>query len=261
MFAGLALAACDQQSPAAPTAQEHAARPAGPVRYGYRVVAAFPHDPGAFTQGLFYLDGQLYESTGQIGQSTIRRVRLEDGQVLQSVDIPSGQFGEGIVDWGDEIINLSWRDGVGYRWDLRTLRRLDEWHYPGEGWGLTRNGREIIMSDGTSQLRFLDPETLQERRRLDVSVGGRPLASLNELEWVKGEIFANVWGTPAIVRIDPATGNVTGVIDLSPLAAMHGGGDGDAVLNGIAYDAAGDRLFVTGKYWPRLYEIELVPQS
>jgi glutamine cyclotransferase len=258
-LACLALAACNQETPAASATQAAAVQPAGPTRYGYRVAAAYPHDAEAFTQGLFYLDGALYESTGQIGESTIRRVRIEDGEVLQSVDIPAGQFGEGIVNWGDQIINLSWQDGVGYRWDLRTFRRLGEWRYPGEGWGLTQNGIDIVMSDGTAQLRFLDPETLAERRRLNVTLEGRPLAMLNELEWVNGEIFANVWMTPAIVRIDPASGNVTGIIDLSPLAAMNGAGGGDAVLNGIAYDAAGDRLFVTGKNWPRLYEIDLVP--
>ena len=160
----------------------------------------------AFTEGLFYLDGQLYESTGLVGQSTIRRVRLEDGHVLQSVDIPAGPFGEGIVDWGDQIISLTWQGGIGYRWDRRTLRRLGEWHYPGEGWALTRNATDIIMSDGTPQLRFLDPATLAERRRLDVTIRGAPLERLNELEWVDGAILANVWMTGYIVRIDPANG-------------------------------------------------------
>jgi len=262
-----AVAACGQ-SPAdapaapatAPAAPAAAAAPAGPVRYTYRIVATYPHDPRAFTQGLFEAQGELYESTGQVGESTIRRVRIEDGEVLQAVHIPREQFGEGIVNWGDQIISISWRDGIGYRWDRRTLRRLGEWRYRGEGWGLTQNGRDIIMSDGTSELRFLDPATLQERRRLNVTLNGQPLADLNELEWIEGEVFANVWTTAAIVRIDPATGRVTGIVDLSSLAAENGGNDPDSVLNGIAYDAAGDRLFVTGKNWPRLYEIDLVPQ-
>ncbi len=179
--------------------------------------------------------------------------------MLQSVAIPAGQFGEGIVNWGDQIVSITWTGGIGYRWDRRTLRRLGEWRYGGEGWGLTQNGTDIVMSDGTAELRFLDPATLAERRRVTVAVDGRPVDQLNELEWVNGEVFANVWQTPMIVRIDPASGRVTGVIDLSPIVAQNSGGEDD-VLNGIAYDAARDRLFVTGKYWRNLYEIDLVPR-
>jgi len=254
LAAVLALAACGQ----APRAE-----PAPVVQtptHGYTIAATYPHDRRAFTQGLIFIDGQLYESTGQIGQSTIRQVNLEDGRVLQSVSIPRGQFGEGIVDWGDQIINISWQDGVGYRWDRRTLRRLSAWNYRGEGWGLTRSQTEIIMSDGTAELRFLDPASLRERRRITVTDQGVPVPRLNELEWVNGEVFANVWQTPMIARIDPASGNVTGWIDLTALAIENGNGQ-DNVLNGIAYDAARDRLFVTGKYWPRLYEIDLVPAA
>jgi len=258
-----ATPACAQQ-PAAASADAgnnmaQAAEPA-PVSYGYRVVQTYPHDPRAFTQGLFYLNGNLYESTGQVGQSTIRKVRFEDGRVLQSVPIPPHQFGEGIVNFGNEIVSITWQGGNGYRWDLPTLRRTGEWHYDGEGWGLTQNGTDIIMSDGTSAIRFLDPVTLQERRRITVTIQGAELTQLNELEWVNGEIFANIWQQPRIARIDPATGRVTGIIDLSALAAENGD-DSDRVLNGIAYDAQGDRLFVTGKYWPRLYEIDLVRQA
>jgi glutamine cyclotransferase len=238
------------QAPAQPAA------PAAPPVYDARIVRTFPHDRQAFTQGLFYLDGMLYESTGQVGRSTIRRVRYQDGRVLQSVPIPPGQFGEGIVNWHDQIVSITWIGGVGYRWDRRTLRQLGEWRYEGEGWGLTQNGTDIIMSDGSAQLRFLDPATLAERRRVTVTVNGNPIDRLNELEWVNGEVFANVWHTPMIVRIDPASGRVTGVIDLRPLVAENGG-DEDAVLNGIAYDAARDRLFVTGKNWANLYEIDL----
>ena len=199
----------------------------------------------------------MLESTGRTGTSWIRRVRFEDGHVLRQVSIPPDQFGEGIVNWGNQIVSITWTSGIGYRWDLRTLRRLSEWHYPGEGWGLTQNGTDIVMSDGTNELRFLDPATLAERRRVAVTINGRPVDRLNELEWVHGEIFANVWMTPYIVRIDPASGNVTGVIDLTALSQENNQGD-DSVLNGIAYDVARDRLFVTGKLWPRLYEIDLV---
>ena len=231
-----------------------------PTLYDYRIVATYPHDPNAYTQGLVYLDGELLESTGRTGTSWIRRVRVRDGRVLRQASIPPGQFGEGIVNWGRQLVSITWQGGIGYRWDRRTLRRLGTWRYRGEGWGLTQNGREIIMSDGTSQLRFLDPATLAERRRLAVTLRGRPLDRLNELEWVNGEIYANVWMTPYIARIDPASGFVTGMIDLTALAAENRGED-DAVLNGIAYDAARDRLFVTGKLWARLYEIDLVRRA
>jgi glutamine cyclotransferase len=249
MFA--AVLALAQPAPAAPPP------PPVPV-YAYRVVATYPHDRDAYTQGLFYLNGQLYESTGQVGRSTIRRVRIRDGRVLQSVAIPPGQFGEGIVDWGRQIVSITWQSGIGYRWDRASLRRLGQWRYPGEGWGLTRNGTDIVMSDGTPELRFLDPATLNERRRVTVTLRGGPLARLNELEWVRGEVFANIWMTGLIARIDPVGGRVTGIIDLRPLAAENGANE-DNVLNGIAYDAAGDRLFVTGKNWAHLYEIDLVP--
>ncbi|WP_129790603.1 glutaminyl-peptide cyclotransferase [Sphingosinicella sp. CPCC 101087] len=255
LIALIALVACGQ----APAPPADLAREARTPVYDYRVVRAYPHDGRAFTQGLFYLDGDLYESTGHVGQSTIRRVNLEDGRVVQSADIPPPLFGEGIVNWADQIISISWRSGIGFRWDRATLRRMSEWRYPGEGWGLTQNGREIIMSDGTAQLRFLDPETLAEQRRVTVTDGGTPVPRLNELEWVNGEVFANVWMTPMIARIDPTDGRVTGWIDLTELVRETSGASRDSVLNGIAYDAAGDRLFVTGKYWPRLYEIDIVP--
>jgi glutamine cyclotransferase len=256
----LLLAAC-QAAPSQPQATTASTLGQTPTVQGYQVVATYPHDPQAFTQGLFFLDGQLYESTGQIGRSTIRRVNVETGEVLQRTSIPERLFGEGIVNWGDQIISITWQDGIGFRWDRATFRQLGSFRYQGEGWGLTQNGREIIMSDGTSELRFLDPQTLQERRRLRVTAMGQPVAQLNELEWVNGEILANVWMTPRIARIDPATGNVKGWIDLTQLVRETTAGDVDAVLNGIAYDQARDRLFVTGKNWPRLYEIDLGPPS
>ncbi|MDB5691840.1 MAG: glutaminyl-peptide cyclotransferase [Alphaproteobacteria bacterium] len=237
------------------------AAPARPPVYGYRIVHTYPHDRDAFTEGLFYLDGKLYESTGLNGRSFIREERLEDGRVLRSVAVARQYFGEGIVNWGPEIVSLTWQGGTGFRWRRSDFARTGEFHYPGEGWALTRNGTDIIMSDGTPQLRFLDPRTMSERRRITVTDEGRPVASLNELEWVKGEIFANVWMSSRIARIDPKTGRVTGWIDLGPLVAEHAPPDEDSVLNGIAYDAAKDRLFVTGKNWPKLFEIRLVPPA
>lgn len=235
----------------------HAQPPAAAPVQGYTIAATYPHDRQAFTQGLIWRDGHLYESTGHVGRSTIRKVRLEDGKPLQNVAIPPTLFGEGITDWGNEIISITWQDGIGYRWDLATLRPRAEWRYSGEGWGLTQDGKSIIMSDGTSELRYLDPVTLAEQKRLTVTDGGAPVSQLNELEWVNGEIFANVWMSPRIARIDPATGRVKAWIDLSELVAANQQAGTDFVLNGIAYDNARDRLFVTGKHWPRLYEIDL----
>ena len=251
----LGLTGCAQPAPQ----QQQQAQPAGeePPAIGWRVVRAFPHDPGAFTQGLFWLDGRLYESTGLVGASTIREVDLGSGRVLRSIDIPPGLFGEGIVNWGDEILSITWQDGVGFRWDRRTFRQTGSFRYDHEGWGLTQDGRHIVMSDGTATLRFLDPATMREVRRVTVTAAGRPVANLNELEFVRGEILANVWMTSRIARIDPATGRVTGWIDLAPLVRENGGGGEDNVLNGIAWDDAGGRLFVTGKNWPRLYQIAL----
>ena len=256
----LATPACASQTAPAADAGNNAGQAAEPpvVNYSYRIVNTYPHDRNAFTQGLFYLNGNLYESTGQVGQSTIRKVHFEDGRVLQSVPIPPGLFGEGIVNFGNEIVSITWQGGNGYRWDLGTLRQIGQWHYEGEGWGLTQNGTDIIMSDGTSAIRFLDPVTLAERRRITVTIQGAELTELNELEWVNGEIYANIWQTPRIARIDPNTGRVTGVIDLSGIANENTTSR-DAVLNGIAFDAQHNRLFVTGKLWPHLYEIQLVP--
>jgi glutaminyl-peptide cyclotransferase len=233
-----------------------ASQPAVPVQQ-VQVVRTYPHDRTAFTQGLLFRDGRLYESTGLEGRSTIREVRLEDGKVLRQAVVPPPYFGEGLVDWGDKLVSLTWLHGRGFIWDRATLRKLGEWRYPGEGWALTHNGREIIMSDGTPQLRFLDPATLKEKRRVTVTVNGQRLARLNELEWVKGEVLANIWQSERIARIDPVTGKVRAWIDLSALSRRVPNRGADDVANGIAWDAKGGRLFVTGKNWPVLYQVRV----
>ena len=227
--------------------------------YGYVVKESYPHDPQAFTQGLVFKDGVLFESTGLNGHSSIRKVQLETGKVLQKQDIDSAHFGEGIAVVGNDIIGLTWTSHIGFVFDIKTFKLKRTFNYPGEGWGLAHNGQYVFMSDGTSAIRVLHPTTLAEVRRIDVTADGAPVARLNELEWVEGEIFANVWGTDTIARIDPTSGHVTGWIDLSGLLEPRWKGIRNAdVLNGIAYDAKAHRLFVTGKLWPRLFEIELV---
>lgn len=227
-------------------------------RYDYEVVHTYPHDPSAFTEGLFYLNGYLYESTGLEHQSTIRKVRIDTGAVLQKIDIPAQYFGEGIVNWNGHLISLTWKSHVGFVFDLATFKMQKHFQYEGEGWALTQDGKQLIMSDGTASLRFLNPNTLKETNRIQVTFEGRPLPNVNELEWVKGEVYANVWQTHWIVRIDPKTGYVAGLIDLTGLLSPAERVEGpDGVLNGIAYDAKLDRLFVTGKNWPKLFEIRL----
>lgn len=231
--------------------------PVAPVFLRAEVVARFPHDPRAFTQGLIVEGRILYESTGQRGESQVRRVDLATGRVLAARDIPPDQFGEGLTRWRGELISLTWQHGVAHRWDARTLRPRGRFRYPGEGWGLTTLGNDLILSDGSAELRVLDPRNFRERRRITVTVGGRPLRQLNELEVVDGRIWANVWMTGSIVIIDPATGQVTHVLDCSELVTETASDDYDAVLNGIAFDPASRRLFVTGKRWPTLFELRL----
>jgi glutaminyl-peptide cyclotransferase len=228
--------------------------------YRYTIVRTFPHDPAAFTQGLQYLDGVLYEGTGQNGQSSIRRVKLETGEVLQKRDVPPQHFGEGIVVVGSDLYQLTWQSQIAFLYDRQTFAPKRTFTYAGEGWGLTFDGRNIVMSDGTDALRLLDPATFAERRRVRVTAAGKPVNNLNELEFVKGEIFANIWQSESIARIDPSTGKVTGWIDLAGLLTPAERARAD-VLNGIAYDASADRLFVTGKWWPRLFEIKLIAQG
>jgi glutaminyl-peptide cyclotransferase len=261
LAAALVFAACSPAGGTDGSTTAKAPEAAVPV-YGYQVVASYPHDTGAFTEGLFYLDGVLYESTGLEGASSIRKVDLATGKVLQQRDTPEAYFGEGIVNWKDRLISLTWKNNKGFVHDLATFEPKSEWTYPGEGWALTQDGARIIMSDGTTQLRFLDPETLRETGRVRVTLRGEGLANLNELEWIKGEVWANIWMTDWIVRIDPESGKVVGRIDLAGLLKgedVHAGNPDQPpdVLNGIAYDAAGDRIFVTGKWWPKIYEIKL----
>ncbi len=231
-----------------------------PVEYTYRVVREYPHDASAFTQGLAFQERILYEGTGLQGQSSLRKVRLETGEVIQKVNLPGEFFGEGIAVLKDEIVQVTWQSQVGFvyrRDDLSLLRRFK---YPGEGWGLATDGQDLFLSDGTSDIRVLDGATLTEKRRITVRDGNAPVILLNELEIVDGEIFANVWQTERIARISPTTGKVTGWIDLAGLTPAGVQLELGAVLYGIAYDAAGKRLIVTGKLWPKIFEIELIPK-
>jgi glutaminyl-peptide cyclotransferase len=227
--------------------------------YTYKVVHTYPHDPNAFTEGLFYLNGYLYESTGLEGHSSIRKVRLETGEVVLTHDVPPAYFGEGITYWGNRLIGLTWKSQIGFVYNLNSFAVEGRFKYPGEGWALTRNDRELIMSDGTSDLRVLNPKTLGEVRRIHVTARGRPLDQLNELEWMQGSVLANIWQTDWIARIDPATGEVIAWIDLTGILPAQDRIAGHTdVLNGIAYDSSKDRLFVTGKLWPKLFEIRIV---
>src|ERR1700730_11019038 len=247
------------RAPSGTVAQQPAANTSLPS-YAYTVVHTYPHDPLAFTQGLQYVDGFLYEGTGQNGQSSIRKVKLESGEVVQRRDIAAEYFGEGITVWKSELVQLTWKSGVAFVYDRQTFAPRRTFKYSGEGWGLTEDGCGLVMSGGTDTLRFLDPETFAERRRLKVPALGESIRNLNELEFVKGEIFANVWMTDYVARIDPASGKVTGWIDLRGLLTARERASAD-VLNGIAYDSSGDRLFVTGKWWPKLFEIKLQRRS
>lgn len=230
-------------------------------RYTYEIVNVFPHDPEAFTQGLLFDQGQLYESTGLKGFSSIRRVELQTGQVLARQALTNTYFGEGIAIVGDQLYQLTWQERTGFIYNKATFEQLQQFFYPTEGWGITFDGARLIMSDGTPRLYFWDPNTLAELGTIDVhDERGQPIPMLNELEYVKGEIFANIWQTDLIARIEPATGAVIGWIDLSGLLPNAERTPTTDVLNGIAYLPEGDRLFVTGKRWPKLFEIRLLPQ-
>jgi glutaminyl-peptide cyclotransferase len=240
----LALFGCSAVAPAGP-----------PPTVAARVLERLPHDDTAFTEGLFVRDGHLFESTGLEGDSVIRQTDLATGKVIREVEIDPQYFGEGIVDWGDEIVSVTWRTGIGFRWKLGTLTQSGTFKYPGEGWGLTRTDDAIVLSDGTPALRFLDPVTMVEKRRVTVTDNGQPVPMLNELEWVDGEILANIWHADRIARIDPASGRVKGWIDISAIAKATPQRDAESVANGIAWDAKQRRLYITGKNWPTLYRI------
>jgi glutaminyl-peptide cyclotransferase len=222
------------------------------------IVGTYPHDPEAFTQGLVFSDGYLYESTGLHGKSSVRKVDLETGQILKIHTLSKDVFGEGLTLWQGRLIQLTWRSGVAFIYDRDTFLQMGEFHYQSEGWGITHDGRSLIMSDGSAVLRFLDPQSFVEERQIEVLDKGTPVRNLNALAYVKGEIFANIWQQDAIARISPTTGAVLGWLDLAKLRNALGPARNAEVLNGIAYDAARDRIFVTGKYWPKLFEIKPV---
>jgi len=247
-----AVCACSCSESPAPTTSNIT-----PV-YSYNVVNTYPHDRSAFTQGLVFEDGVLYEGTGLNGRSTLRRVELETGEVLQIHELPAQFFGEGVTVYGNDIIQLTWQSHVGFVYDRDSFELLQEFNYSTQGWGITHDGERLIMSDGTATLYFLDPETFEEIGRVGVYDNDGSVNRLNELEYVQGEIYANVWQTNCIARIDPQTGQVVGWIELKGLLTPEDRGEPVDVLNGIAYDAENARLFVTGKLWPKLFEIELI---
>ena len=257
---GLCLALAGLSAPV--SAQPAASSEEAVARYGYKVLKVYPHDPDAFTQGLFVQDGRLFESTGMVGTSSLREVDLNTGAVRRQVTIDRPYFAEGIAPWRDHIIGLTWKHGKAFIWDAASFSARGELAYEGEGWGLTGDGQHLILSDGSDHLRFLDPETFRVVREVAVTLRGTPVDMLNELEYIDGQVYANVWQTDYIVRIDPQSGHVTGVIDLRGLMAY-----GPAitrpidVLNGIAYDPVRKRLLVTGKYWPALFEIQLTDKA
>ena len=253
VLAALGLVGCGDKSPASASAD-----PAVVPVYTYDIVRAWPHDPKAFTEGLSWLNGGFLESTGLEGASDLRKVDLATGQVRQRVKLPPQYFGEGSVVIGSKVYQVTWKTQKGFVYDLGTMEEEKEFSYAGEGWGLTTDGQSIIMSNGSNQVQFIDPATFQVTRTISVFANGQPLRNLNELEYVKGELYANIWQFPTVARIDPATGRLLGLIDFSGLLERETGGDqAPDVLNGIAYDATDDRLFVTGKFWPNLFEVRL----
>lgn len=244
---------------AAPTVYAEPGKPVGPIPvYGYRIVQVYPHDRGAYTQGLAFSGGYLYEGTGREGRSSLRRVEVKTGRILQEYPLENRYFGEGITVFKDRVIQLTWRNRVGFVYDRAGFRRLHTFRYDHEGWGITHDGRRLIVSDGSATLHLLDPQTLQEVGSLQVRDEGGSVTGLNELEYVRGTIYANVWPTDRIAMINPRTGILTGWVDMAGLLTAFDARSGVDVLNGIAYDPVGDRIFVTGKLWPHLFEIKLV---
>jgi glutamine cyclotransferase len=242
-----------------PSAQTNAPAPAPeevPV-YTYEVVESYPHDTKAYTQGLVFLDGVLYESTGQYGESTLRKVELKKGKVKKKLEVPGQYFAEGMTILNGKIYQLTWQQGKGFVYDLKDFKLESDFAYDGEGWGLTTDGHLLILSDGTNRLRFIDPATFRVTKTISIMDEGQPLEDINELEYVRGEIYANVWKTDKIARLDPQTGRILSWIDLSGLRPEETLRNSENVLNGIAYDAEHDRLYVTGKRWPKIFEIRL----
>jgi glutamine cyclotransferase len=260
---GRGTSVADQEKPSVPQVKDSATnsvprvKPGEFAKYSYEVVSTWPHDHQAFTQGLVFQDGQFLESTGLNGQSSLRRVDLKTGMVIKQIEVPAQYFAEGLAVLKGKVYQLTWQNHKGFVYDLKTFRLESEFAYDGEGWGLTTDGQNLILSDGTSRIRFLDPLNFAVKRTINVTHRTWPVERLNELEYIKGEIFANVWGTDDIARIDPATGVITGVIDLTGLLAVQDRTPETDVLNGIAYDPNGDRLFVTGKRWPKIFEVRL----
>lgn len=240
-----------------PQRSDSSGPPARAVPYVAEIVKEYPHDEAAWTQGLVIADGDFFESTGMEGKSTLRRFELETGKVLQTVPVDARLFGEGLTALGDRLYFVTWKTGEGFVYDRKTLKVVKTFRYSGEGWGLTTDGKQLILSDGTDNLRFIDPSTLRVTRRIKATLQGRPVQKLNELEYVDGEIWANVWYESYIIRLDPKTGRSTGWIDLTDVIQKSGRTDDDAVANGIAWDEKNQRLFVTGKHWPKLFEIRV----
>lgn len=228
--------------------------------YTYEVVNSYPHDPHAFTQGLVFDNGFFYESTGQHGQSSLRKVEVQTGKIIQRRDVAEQYFAEGLALLQGKLFQLTWQDQKGFIYDRDTFAPQGEFSYAGEGWGLTHDGTSLILSDGSNQIRFLDPSTFRIERTISVYEKNNRLENLNELEYVKGEIFANIWQEDRIARIDPQSGQLLGFIEMKGLLAPQDRLRDTDVLNGIAYDAAQDRLFVTGKNWPKLFEVKLKPK-
>ena len=229
--------------------------------YTYKVVNTYPHDQSAFTEGLVFEDGVLYEGTGLNGYSNLRIVKLETGETLQIYELPPQFFGEGVTIYGNKIIQLTWKSHISFVYDKYSFKLMQDFNYPDEGWGITHDGKHLIMSDGSSTLHFLDPETFKEIGQIEVSANDIPVTRINELEYIQGEIYANIWQTERIARINPLTGQVISWIDLKGILSPEDHSETVDVLNGIAYDAKNSRLFVTGKFWPKLFEIELIEQG
>ena len=256
----LAVSACNRNAVTSPAEAQQPNQMTVPSRvptFTYEVVNAYPHDPDAFTQGLVFSQGVFYESTGLNGASSLRRVEVETGKVLKKIDVPSAFFAEGLALFNGRLYQLTWQTQQGFVYDLDTFNMLRGFNYTGEGWGLTHDGHSLILSDGTSQIRFLNPDTFEVQRVITVQDNGREITELNELEYIKGEIYANIWQTDRIARIDPQSGRVTAWIDMSGLLPPADRTSPVDVLNGIAYDEATDRIFVTGKLWPKLFVIRL----